>query len=45
MNFSKNYDYDSPLAVDWELMELGLKNLSERKPFNTPIYSVFHNKR
>lgn len=44
-NYLKNYDFDNPNAVDWELFEKAAHILEQRKPFNTPIYDLFSNKR
>jgi len=31
-------DFDSPDAIDWDLLNKGVKLLKEGKPFNIPIY-------
>lgn len=41
----KNYDFDSPDAIDWQLFEKAASILEQRQPFNTPIYDLFNNKR
>lgn len=35
--YRKN-DFDTPDAIDWELLNSGLENLLNNKPFNKPIY-------
>ena len=41
----KNYDFDNPQAIDWELFNKAVTQLENGKPFNSPIYSIFDNKR
>lgn len=38
------YDFDSYKAIDWKQFEHAIKSLSEMKPFNCPIYSLFKDK-
>jgi uridine kinase len=40
----KQYDFDSYKAIDWKLFESAVKSMSEAKPFNCPIYSLFQDK-
>lgn len=34
----KQYDFDTPDAIDWDLLIKGVKSLKNGKPFNKPIY-------
>ena len=31
-------DFDSPDAIDWNLLNKGIENLKSGTPFNMPIY-------
>ena len=44
-NFISKYDFDSPEAVDWILFEKALDAQIHKKPFNSPIYDLFSEKR
>lgn len=44
-NFIRDWDFDAPQAIDWTLMELGINMIKEKKPFNTPLYNPFQQKR
>lgn len=37
---NKEYDFDNPDAIDWDLLIKGIKMLKERKPFNKPLYDI-----
>lgn len=39
----KNYDFDHYNAIDWKLFEEAIKTLSESRPFDCPVYSIFDN--
>ena len=43
--YLKNYDFDCMNAVDWDLFKKCVHHLEQRKPFNTPIYDLFKQKR
>lgn len=34
----KQSDFDTPDAIDWDLLNLGVASLKNGKPFNKPIY-------
>jgi uridine kinase len=45
MDYLKKYDFDSPEAIDWDLFEMAIHSLINKKPFNTPIYDIHSEKR
>ena len=36
---NRNYDFDKPDSIDWDLLNKCLDQVLEGKPFNVPVYS------
>ena len=44
-SYIKNYDFDNPDAIDWPFFKRAVDSLEKGKPFDTPVYDFFNNKR
>jgi uridine kinase len=45
MKYLHNYDFDSTSAIDWDLFKKCVNFIEQGRPFNTPIYDIFTQKR
>eukprot|EP01016_Furgasonia_blochmanni_P042894 TRINITY_DN5745_c0_g1_i6.p1 TRINITY_DN5745_c0_g1~~TRINITY_DN5745_c0_g1_i6.p1 ORF type:complete len:275 (-),score=44.06 TRINITY_DN5745_c0_g1_i6:273-1097(-) len=39
-DYIKNFNFDDPIATDWDYLNRALDQLIERKPFNIPSYNI-----